>query len=75
MIKRVERGLPSCKGPFGYKNYRPHEDAESIYVFDNGPDRYMREAFELVATRVHTPTEVKRILDSRYPSLAESVEL
>ncbi len=75
MVKRMEMGLAPYKGPFGYRN-QPCETENGIinaFVFDPGPDKYMKEAFEMVALGNKLPTEVKRILDSRYCHLTKKL--
>ncbi len=49
-IKRIEAGLFPGKAPIGYKNYRPHEDAQSVFVIDQESSTFVRRAFELFST-------------------------
>ncbi len=66
MTKRIERGLFPGKGPFGYRNYRASEDALSVFVLADGPDRYMKKAFELIATDYFSLAQVHCQLESNF---------
>ena len=50
IIKRIEKGLYPGKAPFGYKNFRPNEDALSVFVLNGESASFMKEAFELIST-------------------------
>lgn len=70
MLKKAEQGLFPGKAPFGYKNFRPSEDALSIFKLNSGPADYMKRAFELVVSGIHTVKDVHSQLEVEFSYLA-----
>ncbi len=69
MLARVERGLSPCKAPFGYRNHRPTQDAESIFIIEPNESKYMIKAFQEFSTGRYSEKSLKRELDNQFPTL------
>lgn len=69
IVKRIENGLYSGKAPFGYKNYRPAEDALSYFVFDPVAKPVMETAFEIFGTGDYSVSALERELKTRFPGV------
>ena len=70
-LKRLEMGLFPGKAPYGYKNYRPHEDELSYFILAEGRCDYVRDAFDWFSTGIYTEVELIAKLDAAYPKLTK----
>jgi len=67
-IKRIELGLFPGKAPIGYKNIRPNENAESVFVIDETTAPFVKRAFELFATGRYSVARLIQELGKEFTS-------